>query len=271
LVETDATEHQVPPNFDWRDRGAVRSVKNQDQCGGCWAFAAAAMLESANFLKYNISADLSPQHFIDCVAGDNCTGGLSEDCLAYAITNGGVAFWDHYPVVLQTGIPDANTCRVPPPASRTSASVIVNRAQHMIANTVQLVNPAFPSPTTVEYLTATPSSWIYVPSTDAGLLAEVMKQPITVSINVCDDFGMYSSGIYSNHTCPNGVNDTTHTVTLIGWGRRRRRDRRWRKYWIVKNSWGTDWGIDGYFKIKRPFLRDGMAGINTDGVAVVLA
>ena len=86
--------------------------------------------------------------------------------------------------------------------------------------------------------------------------------PLAVALNA-DPLQYYDSGILDLDTeeCdPEGMN---HAVTLVGYGSENGND-----YWIVKNSWGTSWGEQGYFRIARG---KGTCGINTYITSAILA
>jgi cathepsin L len=94
----------LPSSVNWTAAGAVTSVKNQEQCGGCWAFAAAASLEGYNYLANGKLIDLSEQQLIDCVS--NCEGcnGCSNlyNALEYT-SEKGIESYQEYPFTGQTG------------------------------------------------------------------------------------------------------------------------------------------------------------------------
>ncbi|XP_058769000.1 zingipain-2-like [Vicia villosa] len=81
---------------------------------------------------------------------------------------------------------------------------------------------------------------------EKGLVCAVAKQPIAVSFDVEQDFQHYTDGIYEGPNCPVDSIKTNHAMLIVGYGSIDGED-----YWIVKNSWGTSWGRDGYIFVKR--------------------
>ncbi|KNA10101.1 hypothetical protein SOVF_147560, partial [Spinacia oleracea] len=85
-----------------------------------------------------------------------------------------------------------------------------------------------------------------VEETEAALLCATVSQPISVGIDASSiDFQLYTGGIYDG-TCSSNPDDINHAVLIVGYGSEGNND-----YWIVKNSWGTSWGMDGYIYIRR--------------------
>ncbi len=79
----------------------------------------------------------------------------------------------------------------------------------------------------------------------------LMNGPVHAAMNATQ-LQYYTSGIFSSSDCPTDIN---HSITIVGWG-----IENGVKYWSIKNSWGTDWGENGYFRLKRGV---NMCGINT--------
>jgi len=86
-----------------------------------------------------------------------------------------------------------------------------------------------------------------VTATEAALQAAVTNQPCVVAIDAgLESFQLYASGIYNDSACLSDANDLDHAVVVVGFGTNSSGD-----YWIIKNSWGTTWGVAGYFYLAR--------------------
>merc|ERR550514_1672389 len=102
----------LPASVDWTEKGAVTPVKNQGQCGSCWAFSTTGSLEGANFVASGKLVSLSEQQFVDCDTVDKgCSGGLMDHAFAYAEKNA-ICTEDSYAYHAKKGTCKADSCTV---------------------------------------------------------------------------------------------------------------------------------------------------------------
>jgi len=91
-------------SFDWRDKGAITPVYNQEQCGSCWAFSATETIESYWFLSGHSLPSLSPQQIVDCdKTAYGCQGGWTYWAFDYIKSAGGQDSWSSYPYTARDG------------------------------------------------------------------------------------------------------------------------------------------------------------------------
>jgi len=215
------TIKDIPDKVDWRLKGAVTSVKDQGQCGSCWAFSATGVLEGFYFIKYGKLLSFSEQQIVSCDKGENegCNGGYPELAVEYAAKSG-LDLEKDYPYKAS----DAK-CKF----SAWTAVKINTGYQFVTAN-----------------------------STDA-LKAAIADSPVSVSIEADEDvFQHYQSGMITS--CGANID---HAVLAVGYTK---------DYFIVKNSWGTSWGVSGYVLIaadNKPNKGQGVCGILSSPVIAV--
>ena len=205
----DASLGKVPKKKDWRQtKGAVGKVKNQEDCGSCWAFSTIASLETAVFQKTKKSVNLSEQELVDCAGGKynnaGCDGGMMDDAYRYIIDNK-VATEKNYPY-------KAVDHKCSKKNRQKGGRVAVSKFKYVKQGVNNLVNAA-------------------------------AKQVVSVSIEVRDDMMDYSEGIYSNSDSSCG-DELNHGVAVVGYNNAVKS-----KYFIVRNSWGADWGMAGFIKL----------------------
>nr|XP_025044979.1 pro-cathepsin H [Pelodiscus sinensis] len=100
---------------------------------------------------------------------------------------------------------------------------------------------------------------------EAGLVEAVGKHnPVSFAFEVTDDFLSYRKGVYSNPKCDHTPDKVNHAVLAVGYG-----EENGTPYWIVKNSWGPSWGVDGYFYIERGKNMCGLAACASYPVPLV--
>jgi len=95
----------LPTTFDWRNNGSVVTpVKNQEQCGSCWAFSTTENIESVWAIAGNTLISLSPQQIVDCDKTDaGCNGGNPPTAYEYVIKAGGLELESSYPYTAKDG------------------------------------------------------------------------------------------------------------------------------------------------------------------------
>jgi len=213
-------------NFDWRDRGVVSSVKEQGQCGSCWAFTAIGAVESACAIAGLKPSDvsLSAQQLMDCsgsYGNMGCNGGLMDQAFQYLMDVKNINTESDYPYNAR----DGDKCLI---KNNTAVKCIVTGFKDLPeGNEVELTNA-------------------------------VKRQPISMAIDGGhSSFQFYSSGIYSEPSC--NKNSLSHSMIITGYGK----DKNGLDYYICKNSWGTDWGMSGYVWMARN--KNNMCGVATMG------
>lgn len=203
-----ASSNVLLPSFvDWRQKGAVSSVKDQGQCGSCWTFSSTGAIEGSWAITKGQLFDLAEQQLVDCAQGfkygsHGCNGGQMEGAFKYVIENGQCEE-NSYPYTAKDG-----TCQ---------------KCQSSVSMT---------------------TCYDVKPNDQLSLKAAVSRQPVSVAIEADTFyFQSYSSGVLTSDKCGTKLD---HGVLVVGYGTENGND-----YWLVKNSWGTSWGDEGYVKIGR--------------------
>ncbi|KAI1301729.1 Cathepsin L [Halotydeus destructor] len=204
--------NDIPAAVDWRDKGLVTPVKNQGQCGSCWAFSAVAGLEGQHAKKTGKLVSLSEQNLVDCSTAEGnqgCNGGLMDQAFQYIEDAGGLDTEDSYPYKGQD-----DKCAF-------------NKAN----------------------IGANVTGFVDIPTGDEAALADAVANigPISVAIDASSFwFQLYFGGVYDHGDCGSSVDQLDHGVTAVGYGTESGKD-----YWLIKNSWGGSWGEKGYIKMVR--------------------
>jgi len=208
---------KYPTSLDWRSHNAVTAVKNQQQCGSCWSFSTTGSVEGAWAIKHSKLVSLSEQQLVDCsqsYGNQGCEGGLMDQAFQYIIATGGLCTEASYPYTAQDGTCQLGTGATPCPGNSAFAASIASYKD--VAND----------------------------GTDNPLMAAIQVGPVSIAIEADQEsFQFYSGGVYSDPGCGTQLD---HGVLLVGYGTLSGQN-----YWIVKNSWGNTWGMNGYILLAR--------------------
>lgn len=209
----------TPPSVDWRAKGAVAPVKDQGQCGSCWAFSTVVAVEGINQIKTNTFVSLSEQELIDCDTQENkgCNGGIMDSAFDFIKKKGGISTENTYPYKAAQ-----KRCDV---RKMNSPAVSIDGHEDVPAND------------------------------EDALLKAVANQPVAVAIEASgSDFQFYSEGVFTGEC----GKELDHGVAIVGYGSAQDGT----KYWIVRNSWGSEWGEKGYIRMQRGIEdKEGLCGI----------
>nr|XP_054751285.1 procathepsin L-like [Lytechinus pictus] len=212
----------LPKSVDWRTKGYVTPIKDQGACGSCWAFSTVGALEGQHFAQTGKLVSLSEQNLVDCSGAEG-----NDGC------EGGWPAWaDGYiksngGIDTETGYPyvgQDETCHF-----RTSD------------------------------IGATITGFSEIEAGSEKSLEKALAQvgPISVCIDASQpSFQLYESGVYNEPDCSSTLLD--HCVTAVGYDVTENN----LDYYIVKNSWGTTWGQEGYIWMSRN--QDNQCGIATN-------
>ncbi|KPI82686.1 putative cysteine proteinase [Leptomonas seymouri] len=214
------SSHTLPHHVDYRTSvpPVLTAIKNQGYCGSCWAHSAVEAMESHWAILTGRLHVLSLQQVTACTPNPRhcggtggCSGSIEPLAFDYIAKAGGIQEEWAYPYTAYYG--ETGQCE--------------NRPIHKVAWV---------------------SSYVELPENDQEALMDAVafEGPISVSVDA-SGWSAYASGIFDE--CDYSVNITqNHAVQLVGYGHDRAIGK---SFWIIRNSWGPDWGEEGYIRLLR--------------------
>uniref|UniRef100_A0A7S3FW15 Peptidase C1A papain C-terminal domain-containing protein n=1 Tax=Strombidium rassoulzadegani TaxID=1082188 RepID=A0A7S3FW15_9SPIT len=230
--EDELDKIKLPAYKNWYKEGFVTRPLDQGSCGGCWAFSAISTTESLALMA-GVEKELreySIQQLLECDTDNyGCTGGWMYQGFAYISQNG---------VLPRTQYTDFKR--------RTSECSTTNE---LLDSEAVMKDIGY-----VEH----------DGRSNAQLKQLLMQQPLSVGMYTTGMMSAYKTGVMTNDFlhCSYIDLEVNHGVVLVGFGKVNRGDRvrgRCREYWIVRNSWGPNWGEEGFMRI----CMDGTGSKNT--------
>jgi len=221
----DEVKMAAPKSFDWRTKNVVTPIKNQGDCGSCWTFSTTGNIEGqwALWSAKKQLVGLSEQFIVDC--SNSCL--VSEPDLCNSGCGGGLPWLAYGDIIKNKGI---TTEAAYPYTGEDGTCQGGMKPSAVIANWTAVE----PVPSTIE-------AFMYA------------QGPLSITLNA----GLlmsYTSGTITGTASECPVSEMDHAVLMVGYDNTGSTP-----FWIVKNSWGTDWGVNGYFQIASA---QGLCGIN---------
>eukprot|EP00439_Symbiodinium_sp_Y106_P026584 s3592_g3.t1 len=222
----------LPEKVDWRHLSDGQTIVEQGGCGSCWAISATTVLNAHSEIHRGRPRRFSSQELVNCVPNPQecggqggCSGATVELGIGWAVQHG---------LSLETSVPYS--------AQDGTCENSFLQAQGLRGATAGGASFGL-------------TGFRVLPSNKEDPLARALVElgPVAVSVAASNWFS-YEGGVFDE--CDNIVN---HAVALYGYGRSDGH-----RFWLVKNSWGSDWGENGYIRLLRRDSEDQHCGIDTE-------
>jgi len=238
-------------SIDWHLTEAITSIKNQGQCGSCWAFSATEAVESQLVLTSggSFAIELSPQQITSCTPStgtygcDGCNGGFTEGAYEYLKGEVGLANSFFYPYAQSLT------------ASSATAACDTTKV-NAIDGADAVLQGGYAKVTGYHYATPACTSGACTNQNLGDLKSALESTPVSVCVNA-GNWNDYTSGVMTSAGCGSmAADEQDHCVMATGFNATAPSP-----YWIVRNSWSSTWGMDGYIHLE---LSENTCGLADD-------
>ena len=230
-------------HLDWRNQIDIGPVYSQGACSGCWAYSTVQVIADSKAINTGTRPDLSPYHLLSCDTLDSgChTGNMATAYAWIGVQRDGILRSRDF----STDITPAEECPLP---------------SNLGSNGEVLPDSQVPKPKGIRIDGYCEIAPLEGKDTILALMRAVKQQPIAVGLNI-KPLQLYGGGLVQVADCPPASTDSVtainHAAVIVGWGT----DEATKKpYWLIKNSYGVDWGEDGYVRIAMELTEGGAYG-----------
>jgi len=245
ILHGDELVTDLPENFDsrvqWPDCPTIGEIRDQGSCGSCWAFGAVEAMSDRHCIHSNatVHVRLSSEHLVSCchTCGFGCNGGFPGSAWSYWVRKGIVSGGPYgsnigcQPYAIQPCEHHVNGTRMP-----CSGEGGTPKCENKCTNDAYKVDFMADKHHGQKSYS--------IKRSENQIQAEIFKNgPVEGAFTVYEDFVSYKEGVYQ-HVAGKALGG--HAIRILGWG-----VDNGTKYWLIANSWNSDWGDHGYFKILR--------------------
>jgi hypothetical protein len=208
---TPSPSGAIGPSISWIGTGVLSAIKDQGNCGSCWAYSMTENLESMVYLHNGTTLLLSPQYLIDCDTSDGgCKGGWPDSTFPFVQSRGSMLYSDD---------PDTSYASATSSSSNSHCSQVAKRKY---------------------FQGATMTS---VAQTEIDTYNALVNGPLLIAVDASTWTGLYAGGVYTKCGSP-VLSNIDHAVQLVGYSNITGTGYP-KGSWIIRNSWSSSWGADG--------------------------
>eukprot|EP00118_Oscarella_pearsei_P003227 m.13490 g.13490 ORF g.13490 m.13490 type:complete len:338 (+) comp24878_c0_seq1:53-1066(+) len=246
FANVTAVRDDIPASFDsrtqWPNCPTISDIRDQSACGSCWAVAATEVMSDRYCVHFKVNVNISANDLTACchICGNGCNGGYPLMAFDYWRSSG----------IVTGGLYGSHSgCQ---PYTLPSCEHHIPMNHHPVCPKAEYKTPTCTKKCeagySVEYEQDKKNhrgeKAYNVRGGVEGIQTEIMTNgPVEGAFTVYADFPTYKSGVYKHVT---GKMLGGHAIRILGWG-----EEDGTPYWLIANSWNSDWGQNGYFKMIR--------------------